>query len=279
MLKKLNPNTLVSVIIPTYNEEKHIKKCIEAIKSQTFKHFEIIIVDDGSTDLTKKIILKEDVRLFCLLHGGPGQAKNFGAKMAKGKIIVFVDADIVIDKNYLKKIINPIITGKAICTHTLSEYVGNVGNIWSNCWNINSNLPKANRIPKKDKTNGVAFRAIRKDIFLKLGGFNPKLGYIDDRSLSKQNIISIPVVNAKCYHYNPETLSEVFYSARWIGRSVEFQFNVRNIIRYSFINSLRISIKKIIDGVPLQFLLFKLIFDFGIMTGLFFKNVKHNYAK
>ena len=220
-----------------------------------------------------------NVKLSILSHGGPGRAKNYGAKIASGEILVFIDGDMVLHKNYIENIISPILKKKCVCTYTIVEYVKNIENIWSKCWNINSDLRSNQRIQDNNQTNGQSFRAIVKKRFLDTLGFDPKLGYIDDKSLTKYNIFATPVSNAICYHYNPDTLREVYFSARWIGRSMKFKFNLRNLLRYSIVNSLKISLEKIHKGAPLLFMVFKIFFDFGIFTGLLCKNSRNNFSK
>src|SRR3989344_8477717 len=125
----------VSVIIPVYNEEKVIQYCLESLKNQTFRDMEIIVVDDGSTDRTQELV--KGVMLLIQDHKGPGEARNFGAKQAKGEILVFVDADMTFDKDFIKELIKPIITEKSKGTFSKDEKVSNWDNIWAKCWNIN----------------------------------------------------------------------------------------------------------------------------------------------
>ena len=88
---------MISVIIPIYNGESTIEDCLASLCRQTFMPLEIIAVDDGSTDETGKVI-KEFIRshvncrvsLFRIVHTGPGLARNFGAKFARGRILVRV---------------------------------------------------------------------------------------------------------------------------------------------------------------------------------------------
>jgi len=203
-----------SVVIPVYNEERYLAKCIESLLKQTFKDFEIIFVDDGSIDDSRDIIKKyakgnPRIRLLKQNHNGPGKARNLGAKYAKGDILVFVDADMSFDKNYIKNLIKPIIDKKVIGTSHKYEYVANKDNIWARSWSIN-------RIPKNNiKWTGI-FRAVRKDKFLESGEFDAKKGYFDD-DLSK--IGKALMVDAVCYHNNPETLKEAFKHSVWVGGS------------------------------------------------------------
>lgn len=269
----------ISVIIPVFNEEKYIAKCIESIVKQSIKPFEIIVVDDGSIDNTSAIAKKYGINIFKLKHGGTGQAKNYGASKAKGEILIFIDADMYLDKDYIKNIISPILKEKCICTYTTAEYVKNTKNIWAKCWNINGDLPENKRVSTDKDYKEFAFRAILKREFDQTKGYNPSWGYFDDGSLSQFGIFSKAVNNAICYHYNPETLKEVIISARWIGRSKKFELTFRNIMKYSILNSLRIAFRKVKNGAPLAFIIFKLIFDYGIVIGMFSKTTTHNYAK
>jgi glycosyltransferase involved in cell wall biosynthesis/aminoglycoside phosphotransferase (APT) family kinase protein len=86
---------LVSVIIPVYNGERYIEKCLQSVLSQTYKNLEIIVVNDGSTDNTGKIIMKYSPTVLCLEQDnkGVGQARNTGIRTARGDYIAFLDAD------------------------------------------------------------------------------------------------------------------------------------------------------------------------------------------
>lgn len=101
------PNGLISVIIPVYNAEKYLKECIESVLDQTYRHFEIIIVDDGSTDKSSIIIddySKRDDRIHAYHkeNGGVSSARNFGIDKAQGNYICFIDADDIIENIYLE---------------------------------------------------------------------------------------------------------------------------------------------------------------------------------
>lgn len=103
--------TKVSVIIPAFNEEKYIKKCIDSILNQTLKDIEIVLVDDGSTDKTYEIMKYYDnnydnVTAIQMNHGGVGKARNKGISLAKGEYIKFVDSDDYIEPNALELMYN-----------------------------------------------------------------------------------------------------------------------------------------------------------------------------
>ncbi len=98
-----------SVIIPAYNSEKTIAQTLNTLKNQNFpkNKYEIIVVDDGSTDKTVKISKQFGVKLFTNPHRGPAWQRNFGAKKAKGEIILFIDSDCVPSRNWLKEMTKP----------------------------------------------------------------------------------------------------------------------------------------------------------------------------
>lgn len=94
----------ISIIVPIYNVEKYIFKCLESIVNQSFTDFEVILVDDGSTDNSSIICNKfvtEDSRFkyFYKNNGGLSDARNYGLNYAKGKYVVFIDSDDFIEKS------------------------------------------------------------------------------------------------------------------------------------------------------------------------------------
>lgn len=93
-----------SIVIPVYNVEKYIKRCIESIFNQTFKDFEIIAVNDGCTDSSIDIIKKYDVKIINLKHVSVSEARNIGAKKATGEYLIFLDSDDFWDERLLEKI-------------------------------------------------------------------------------------------------------------------------------------------------------------------------------
>lgn len=103
-------NPLISVIVPIYNAEKYIRRCIESILAQTFIDFELLLIDDGSKDNSKAICdiyLKKDDRIKVLhkINGGVSSARNLGLNYAKGKWVAFVDSDDWLEKSYLENFI------------------------------------------------------------------------------------------------------------------------------------------------------------------------------
>jgi len=96
---------LVSIIVPVYNGQKTIAKCIESLLKAEYPRKEIIIIDNGSTDATLKIVSRYPVKLIIEKRRGAYIARNTGIAHARGEIILFTDADCIVDKNWIKCIV------------------------------------------------------------------------------------------------------------------------------------------------------------------------------
>ena len=100
-------SNLISLIIPVFNAEKYLSECIDSVLAQTYKNYEVIIVNDGSTDKSEDIINcygKKDKRIHAYhkLNGGVSSARNYGINVASGDYICFIDADDIIENIYLE---------------------------------------------------------------------------------------------------------------------------------------------------------------------------------
>ena len=121
-----NPKPLVSVVIPTYNGAWHIKKCLKSVWNQTYKNYEIIVVDDCSKDDTKAYIKSLKDKNIKLLQtkknsGGPAIPRNLGISKAKGKYIAFLDDDDLWKKKKLEICINKMQNKYDFCYHQLKQ--------------------------------------------------------------------------------------------------------------------------------------------------------------
>lgn len=120
---------LISIVVPVYNVEKYLIPCIDSILKQTYKYFELIIVDDGSTDcsgeLCNNYIGKDKrIKVFHKNNGGLSDARNYGMEHAGGKYITFIDSDDTISPMFLEILISKAKETNADivqCNLTLSE--------------------------------------------------------------------------------------------------------------------------------------------------------------
>lgn len=97
-----------SVIVPVYNVEKYIEKCIDSIEKQTFKDYEVIVVNDGTKDNSIELIKDRKVKIINQKNKGLSAARNTGVKHAKGEYLIFLDSDDYWEEDLLKEINNSL---------------------------------------------------------------------------------------------------------------------------------------------------------------------------
>ena len=95
-----------SIIIPVYNVEDYIKKCLDSVFNQTYTNYEVIVVNDGTKDNSMQIVKDYDVRIINQENQGLSMARNNGIKKAKGEYILFLDSDDYLEENTLQEIEN-----------------------------------------------------------------------------------------------------------------------------------------------------------------------------
>ena len=106
-------NPTVSVIIPVYNAQEGIRQCIDSLLNQSFTDFEIILINDGSTDNSLEVIKEyadanDFIRVIDKENEGVAKTRNKGIQLAKGKYVVFIDNDDFVDSDYLERFYNEI---------------------------------------------------------------------------------------------------------------------------------------------------------------------------
>ncbi|KRL04534.1 glycosyltransferase family A protein [Liquorilactobacillus oeni] len=104
----METNNLVTIIIPVYNCEKYLKRCLDSVEKQTYKNLQIIIIDDGSTDNSMQICRKwksesnRNISIIKQFNSGVSIARNTGLQAATGTFVTFIDGDDYIESNYIK---------------------------------------------------------------------------------------------------------------------------------------------------------------------------------
>lgn len=117
----------ISVIVPVYNVEKYLRRCIESILSQTFDDFELLLIDDGSTDLSGSVCdeyarMDDRIHVFHKPNGGVSSARNIGLDKFDGEWICFIDSDDKIEKDFLECIIKEKNNAEFIVTGYTQKY-------------------------------------------------------------------------------------------------------------------------------------------------------------
>ena len=201
----------ISIVVPTYNRVSLLKKCLDSLLAQNYSSYEIIIVNDGSTDDTKKYLdnISKKNRNIQVIHQkneGYGVSRNVGFIEAKGDIVASTDDDCIVDNNWLNKIYasfksNPKISavGGSINENSNSKIA------WAQyILNYSSWFPEGKpRLVKDIPTANIAYR--KKDIFsLRFKTKNKKAGYSDtmfNRELRKKDGKILFDPNIKVFNY------------------------------------------------------------------------------
>ena len=126
--------SLISIIVPVYNSKAHLECCVTSILNQSYKQFELLLIDDGSSDgssgLCDELSQKsEKIRVIHKENGGVSSARNAGLDMASGEYIVFVDSDDVISNNYVETFIESSHKGDLILGMIEDVYFDDTGSI------------------------------------------------------------------------------------------------------------------------------------------------------
>lgn len=162
---------MISVIIPMYNAEGTIEKCINSLTQQTFKDYEIIVVNDNSTDDSINIIKKyKKIKIISLKENvGAGTARDIGANNSKGKILAFTDSDCILPKDWLEKINNDF--KKKDIVGVAGTYNESEGKSFIELFSFYELIYRREGFPEFINTASSSNFACLKSIYKKAGGF------------------------------------------------------------------------------------------------------------
>ena len=177
---------MISIIIPTLNEEKNLERCLRSILDQTYKDLEIFVVDGGSKDTTLEIARKNGIKIVEVSKRRPhdvSTAKNEGAKVAKGDILVFLDADAVLSRNFIelldKYFQEPDVIGVSCSALPLEG--NSLENFLYSCNNLLRRI--SNRVGRHELSY-FSCLGYRREPFFKVDGFREDLYACEDIDLA-----------------------------------------------------------------------------------------------
>jgi len=172
----------ISVIVPALNEEKYIQSTLESIKNQTYKNHEIIVSDGNSADKTVEIAKKYTNKITKSSKQRISVQRNKGAELANGDLLLFLDADTTIDKDFLQKMANKFQDPKIVAA---AGYMRSHGKITHRL--AVRACSEAVGILSKTKPHMCGSCLImRKNIFEKIGGFDENLTTAEDLDISRK---------------------------------------------------------------------------------------------
>lgn len=167
---------LVSVIIPTYNSEKTIGRCLESIKNQTYKNIEIIVVDNFSQDKTVEICKKYNAKVI-QIKSERTKAKNVGLKKANGKYVFFIDSDMGLTPKVIEECVMLIESDPKIGGIIIPER--SVGNsYWVKVRDFERSFYAGTEIESA--------RFFRRDLALQVGGFDEDVVFFEESTLPQK---------------------------------------------------------------------------------------------
>lgn len=211
---------LVSIVIPTRNEEKALERLLKSLKKQTYKNYEAIVVDGGSTDKTIEIAKKYGAKVVKEYgrYRSPANARNIGVEKANGDIIVVFDCDSDVNNRFLEEGVKTFSSDKVMgarCSYVLAEDT------------MVEKILASKIKTHMDIVHSPAFT--RKGFIKKMSGWDASLGYGEDKELTEnfinydekhnnQSIKEIPRAVVKSHL--PHTISELVAQQRWYGRTI-----------------------------------------------------------
>lgn len=212
---------MISIIVPIYNSEKYLDRCIQSILSQTYKDFELLLIDDGSTDSSRYICekyAKDDnrVRVVHKVNGGVSSARNLGIDLSQGEWLTFVDSDDWVDEGFLQKRYELAIRENADISYCDVKYVFETYEMY--CHTANGNC-----LPESYVNNWILSRTtysyillVRKSLFE-----NNKLRFLEGiRFCEDFNLIiklvsyarKIVKVDEALYYYNKQNENSAMHN-------------------------------------------------------------------
>lgn len=256
-----------SVVIPMYNAERTILETLQALERQRVEGFDVIVVDDGSTDSSAGVVagFKRHSRLPVTLvqrePRGPAAARNVGARQAQGDVIVFLDSDCIPAANWLKEMTRPLGHGVVACN--CGYRVKNANSLVARYVDCEIARRHERLIGRDINTIGSYSAAFLRSTFLDAGGFDSEytapnaedfdLGYRIRRNGGKLAFTARTYV----YHYHPDSvrkyLKQQFTRGYWrvkmyldnrdvivqgdsyTGHDIQFQFFLSNLVLFSLV--------------------------------------------
>ncbi|MEM3713489.1 MAG: glycosyltransferase [Candidatus Aenigmatarchaeota archaeon] len=243
----MKKHPLVSIIIPTFNSEKTIEKCLESIKSQTYKNIEIIVVDGGSKDKTVEIAQKMGAIVFIKKGYSMSASTNFGVKVSKGEYIYRVDSDVIVNPRLVEEALMKCEKEgyDVVCVFWLPD---DSISFWAKVRRMEkeSYIKYPNFIGsiRYDK-NILGARFLKREVFEIVGGMDervPTLGedYAFYEKLAATHFRFATITAREIHLGEPRTISDVIKKQYHYGKSMKFYLKEKKIKRLKQISIIRI---------------------------------------
>ena len=190
-----------SIIVPVYNTDKYLKRCLDSISKQSFTDYEVIIINDGSTDNSSNIISKYPYEVINQENQGLSMARNNGVKVSSGDYLIFLDSDDYIEKDLLKEINESLFNNPDLVRFQIKEVFDNKDyiNYKEEPFENKDGVEAFKLITKYHFVENAWAYAIKRDYYLKEKFSFKKGTYHEDFGLMPLVIIKSKVVNSIDY--------------------------------------------------------------------------------
>jgi cellulose synthase/poly-beta-1,6-N-acetylglucosamine synthase-like glycosyltransferase len=208
---------MISVIIPARNEEKNLPELLESLKNQTYKKkFEIIVVDGKSKDRTREIAKSYGCRVIVQKKLGISNARNLGWKKAKGNVLIFLEADHKVNKDFVKNVEKTFKDRKVKCARPI---VIPLKRNW-----IQKTLAVQIELTTRRQRAWEFPTIFRKEVLKKTGGWDESIDFAEDREfpqrLKRLGFKTVLLKNCIVYAKPVDSLGKLFKQGRWYGRNI-----------------------------------------------------------
>lgn len=240
---------LFSIIVPVFNVEKHLEKCLSSILSQDFKDFELILIDDGSSDKSHDICTSyaqnhENIVLCSKQNGGVSSARNYGLDLAKGQYIMFIDSDDFVSPDYLKKFYSCIKQNTDFVFSGLIYYKNNqeVSSIKldKRTWNLSTEHDFLNFLRQPLQTSPCAKLYLNKIIQDNHLRFNETISFGEDRDFNLRYFNHINFATSLAYagyYYKidvPNSLSKQIHQTKFHNSYINWEMKYQMLKQRQF---------------------------------------------
>lgn len=231
---------MISIVIPARNSERTIKRCVESIFNSDYSDYEVIVVDDSSSDRTREIAQRFDCKIINLeKRVGAGKARNIGVDNSVGDIIAFTDSDCVVRKNWLSRI-DKILNKKKGFSATTSSYCGYMKNRFISKFNFYEILFREKEHEGEiDDARTSSFAVKRKDFF-EIRGF-PE--YYKNAGNEDMEIAQRLILAGKKVYHDPQNGVKHFFNER-LSEYMEQQLRFAYTITMSALSNRNIATMK-----------------------------------
>jgi glycosyltransferase involved in cell wall biosynthesis len=258
----------VSVVVAAYNEEDHIAGLLGSLRGQTHPVREVLVADDGSRDRTAEIAASMGARVLRLPHRGPAAARNAAAQAASGEVLVFLDGDMACAPEFIERLVAPIARREAVGTFTREIFVANPQNRWARAYAALRWSPPDRLLPMDFPERWGNFRAVRRDRFIAVGGYDD-VGYGEDMTLApKLREDAHAAEGAVCFHHHPSSIRELLENGRWVGRGAAIRALSNPWRVHALPRVLRIAALQIREGRTAWVLPARVVYHLGVWLGL-----------